>query len=40
MTLRGNSESPHAFIPFPNGRLSCVRCGRLRDHPIHEEEKK
>ncbi len=35
MTIRANPE-PHTFIPYANGRPSCVRCGRLRDHPIHD----
>ncbi len=29
----------HAFVPFPAERYrSCVRCGRMREHPIHAEE--
>jgi hypothetical protein len=27
----------HHFVPYPHGRTpnSCVRCGRLKDHPVH-----
>jgi hypothetical protein len=28
----------HEFVPYPGGRypISCVRCGRVRSHPIHQ----
>lgn len=30
------SDSPHIFLPYPNDRYSsCVKCGRIKDHPIH-----
>lgn len=33
------ADKPHEFKPFPNPSQhgnACVRCGRLKDHPIHK----
>jgi hypothetical protein len=44
--IRGFEEDRHIFIDFPVGSnlhgRSCVRCGRVRNDPIHiqDEEQK
>jgi hypothetical protein len=35
----GSSFGPHAFVPFADSerhKVSCVRCGRRAEHPIHQ----